>query len=303
MSLYHKYRPSSLDQVVGNSEVVSSLTALLGKEEKPHSFLLTGPTGCGKTTIGRIIANVLEAGEDFIELDSATTSGGVDSIRSIRERSQFTPMSGKVRVWMIDECHTLTSQAQEALLKLLEDTPSHVYIILCTTDPQKLRPTLRGRCSIFNLSTLSSGQMIKLIKRVLEQEEEELETPVIKQIVKDTMGHPRNALQLLEQVLSVDPENRLEAAQKPAIIERESIELCRLLVNGDASWHKVRELLKGLKGEDAESIRRHVLGYIQSVLLNGTNDQAGLVLEQFIDPFYNSGFPGLVLACYSVVRG
>jgi len=305
MSLYLKYRPTTLDEVFGNIEALESLSGML-KRDTPHAFLLTGPTGCGKTTIGRIIAKELgcppsDKNTDFKEIDSADFRG-IDTIRKIREIANFSPLKNVCRVWLIDECHKLTGDAQSALLKILEDTPKHVYFILCTTDPQKLLPTIKGRCSVFETRPLDERQMMSLLRKVVKAENESLEKPVYDQIIQDSFCHPRNALQILDQVLRVDSENRLATATKAAENQSQSIELCRILLKG-GGWKRVAVILKGLKNEDPESIRRHILAYCQSVLLNGDQERAGLIMEEMIEPFYNTGYAGLVFACYSVMKG
>lgn len=302
MSLYLKYRPTSLDEIVGNDELVISLKSMLTDTDTcPHSFLLVGPTGCGKTTIGRIIASELGCiGSDFKEVDSADFRG-IDTIREVRNQSQYMAAEGSVRVWLMDECHKMTNDAQNALLKALEDTPSHVYFILATTDPQKLLPTIKGRCSTFNVKTLHETQMMKLLRRVVKAEGKTLSKVVYEQIVQDSFGHPRNALQTLDQVLRVDSEIQLATAKRAAEEQSESIELCRALI-GKRGWKEISTILEGLKEQDAESIRRHVMGYCQSVLLKSTNHHAAFVLECFLEPFYNSGFPGLVFAAYSAAN-
>jgi len=302
MSLYVKHRPADFDGVLGNEGVVQAISTLVTKEDAPHSYLLTGPTGCGKTTIGRIMVNLLGcSGMDFMEVDSADFRG-IDTIRDIRRQAQFAPMESRCRVWLLDECHKMSGDAQSALLKILEDTPAHVYFILCTTDPQKLLPTIKGRCSQFQVNTLQEKQIISLLRRVVKAEGENLQKAVYEQIAMDSQGHPRNALTILEQVLSVPEEQRLEMAQQTAAVQSQAIELCRALFENGPSWKKVSSILAGLTDQDPEGVRRMVLAYCNSVLLKSDNPKAGLVMEMFIEPFYNTGFPGLTYACYSVVN-
>lgn len=302
MSLYLKYRPTEFNQIIGNSDVIASLEGMVKDIAKcPHSFLFTGETGCGKTTIGRIIATRLGAkGADLREVDSADFRG-IDTIRDIRKQSQYMPLESPVRVWLLDEVHKLTNDAQNALLKILEDTPKHVYFILCTTDPQKLIPTLKGRCSQFQVKPLTDGQMFQLLRSVVKAEGESLAKIVYEQITMDSLGHPRNALQILDQVLRVDGEKRLEVAKQSAEQQSLSIELCRALI-GKQPWKKVAGILEGLKDQEPESIRRHVLGYAQAVLLKGENNTAAAVLEAFWEPLYDVGYPGLVYCCYSSIN-
>ncbi len=302
MSLYLKYRPQNLSGIVGNTELVSALDGMLNDQEKcPHSFLLTGPTGCGKTTIGRIIAERLGCkGSDLREIDNANFRG-IDTVREIIKQTQFKPLEGPCRVWIIDECHKMTNDAQNALLKILEDTPKHVYFILCTTDPQKLIGTIKGRCSVFTVKTLADAEMMGLLRRVVRAEGESLPKVVYEQIIQDSLGHSRNALQTLDQVLRVESEKRLEVAKRAAEEQSEAIELCRALI-GRKDWKEIASILTGLKGQEPENIRRVVMGYAQAILLKTDNPQAGLVLEEFLEPFYNTGFPGLVYACYAVIK-
>ena len=144
--------------------------------------------------------------------------------------------------------------------------------------------------------------MQKLLKKVVRGEEKRITISVYEQIIQDSFGLPRNALQILDRVLQVPEEQQLEMAKSSAAQASESIQLCRSLIDS-SPWKKVSTILNGLKDQDPESIRRHVLGYCQSVLLKGENKKAAFVMEMFRDPFYDIGFPGLVLSCYSVVKG
>ena len=158
MSLSRKYRPQSLDEIYGNKAVVKSLGSVLNKKEVPPAFLFTGNSGCGKTSLARIAATQLGCtGHDFKEVDSADFRG-IDTIRGIRRQMRLKSMSG-IRVWLLDECHKMSGDAQSALLKALEDPPSHVYFMLATTDPQKLLKTIRNRCVHFEVQPLGNSEI------------------------------------------------------------------------------------------------------------------------------------------------
>lgn len=305
MNFHTKYRPATLDEVIGNREVVASLRAILdGKKDVPRAILFHGPTGCGKTTLARIFARGIGvAEEDLVEVDSADFRG-VDTIREIRRQSSYMPLYGQRRAWILDECHRMTPDAQSALLKALEDSPEHVCYILCTTDPQKLLPTILGRCVQYQVQPLTDLEMKQLIRRVVKAEGESLDKEVYEHIVTESEGHPREALQLLAQILSVEPEERSGVIFRTKEVSTQAIELCRLLLKPGTPWKQVAEVLKALENEDSERIRRAVLGYCKSILLSDNhNVRAAEVMECFFEPTFNTGFPGIVLAAYSAVFG
>lgn len=303
MSLYLKYRPKTLKELRGNEDIKLAVASMMEKPETcPHVFLLTGPTGCGKTTTARIMATMLGCSEqDCKEIDSADFRG-IDTVREIRNSMKYHPLQGSCRVWIIDECHKMTNDAQSAALKMLEDTPSHVYFILCTSDPQKLLPTIKGRCVQFQVKPLNDEQMIGLLSRICRAEKTKVDEEVLRQITLDSLGHSRNAIQILEQVIRVPQEKQLEIARKTAEEQSQVIELCRALIQR-MSWKKVAVILTGLKDQEPENIRRVVLGYCQAILLKGENDGAAAVLEAFWEPTYNIGFPGIVFMCYQTIKG
>jgi DNA polymerase III gamma/tau subunit len=307
MSLYLKYRPNDFNEVIGNREIVSTLKGMMrNKETFPHTFLFYGPTGCGKTTFARIVAKKLNCtDQNIVEVDTAQFRG-IDTVREIRRNAQFRPLGGGIRVFIIDEVHKMTTDAQNAFLKILEDTPKDIYFILCTTNEKSLLPTIRGRCSQFQVSLLNNSQMELLLTDVTEKENESISNEVLSEIVKSANGHPRNALTILEQVFAIPEKRRLRFAKQAIIEEKQSIDLCRALLKRE-SWSKVKTILKGLKGQDEEGIRRVVMGYATNTLLGTNNSKieeaAAMILEEFVEPFYNSGFPGLVAACYFVING
>lgn len=301
MSLYHTYRPSDFSEIVGNEEIIESLEKMLSGESS-HSFLFTGEKGCGKTTMGRILASKLGAsGADYIEINSSQFRG-IDTIRDIIKQSSYMPLNGTARVWLIDEAHKITNDAQNAFLKILEEPPKHIYFILCTTDPQKLIEPLKDRCTTFVVKSLNDKQMFKLLKRIARKENEVLDDKLLEVITDSSKGHPRAALQILEKVFSVPEDKRLKIAKKVEDDESQAIELCRAMFR-NASWKEISSILRGIKDEDPEGVRRLILSYFSSVLLKQENDTAAAIMEVFSENFYNTGFSGLILACYTVIKG
>lgn len=303
MNLSEKYRPKKLEEVVGNAEIVASLQKDVKKNKVPKVLLFHGPTGTGKTTLARIMANAVNAGNNIIEMNSAQFNG-IDTIRELRQKSRYMPINGKSKAYIMDEIHMLSSAAQEGWLKDLEDTPKHVYYFLCTTNPEKLKDTLRGRCIECSLEKLNDEDMQTLLARTVKAEKEKLDKKVYKAIVKSANGHPRNALNVLQQVLSVSDKKRLKIAKTVELEKTQSIELCKALLKQGTPWKEIQTILKGLNASDAEGIRRHVLGYCQSVLLNGSNykgahERAATVMEEFMENTYDAGFYRITFACIS----
>lgn len=301
--LYKVYRPKTLDEVIGNEGTVESLKKMIEKKKLPHALLLYGPSGCGKTTIGRILRRELGCGLLDYQEKNVSDFRGIDTIRDIAQVMPMAPASGKCRIFLLDECHQLTKDAQNAALKILEDTPSHVYFILCTTDPGKLIPTVRKRCMPLPVELLDNDHMMKLLKRVNKRAELDVSTEHLELISENCEGSARQALVLLDKVSHLAGKARGKAIHEKLDEERsEVIDLCRGLLERKMGWADIARLLKELKDVEEEKIRWAVMGYMNAVLLSGRkSDQAAQVIRNFERPFYDSHRNGLTLACYESI--
>lgn len=303
-SLSVRYRCKSLEEVIGNESVIKGLSKVLNRSEDklPHAYLLTGDAGTGKSVVARIIASSLgcDSSFDFREMDAADFRG-IDTIRSIREHISLSPMKSKCRVWFLDECHQLTNDAQEGLLKAIEDPPSTAFFILATTEPEKLKASLKRRCVTYHLSTIDEETIIEYLKRVCEQESSSLTLDVLEYIAKESKGSLGVALSLLELVIDTNDKRARKILEDQETVESQTIDLCRALIK-KKSWKEVAAIITSLEKEEPEKIRRHVCGYFYKVLLNSGSPDAYLVLDAFKEPYYVTGKIGLVLSCYAVSR-
>lgn len=306
MSLYHRHRPRSLDRVIGNEGTVESLRTMLRKRTLPHTILFSGPSGCGKTTLARILVKELACSEmDFSEVNAANFRG-IDTVREISRTMQLAPTGGTCRIWLLDEAHNLSKDAQTAALKILEDTPPHVYFFLATTDPGKLLSTIRSRCTEMPVRLLKDKELDTLVRHVCQRETKaeracEVSEAVLSELVGLAEGSARRALVLLDKIRNLPAKEQAASMRAKADEERASIDLCRALIKKE-QWTKVAKILSGLS-EDPEAVRRGVLGYARSVLLKGKNTQAYAVLLAFENDFYSSGAAGLARASFEAIFG
>ena len=306
MALELKYRPKSLDDVAGNSETLDLLENAFSRDEDSlkHTIMFSGPKGCGKTTLARICADMAKCSEVH-EYDIGNM-GGVDVAREIKVKVPYKPMSGGNLGIILDEVHEGSSKFFNAMLKTLEEPPKHVFFFLCTTDPQKVLPTVKSRCARYEVGLLSQKEMVSFLERVSDREEKENEDlqilgDTIELIARASRGTPREALIMLDQSIGLKPEQQLVFADQAQVKEAQVKELCQALLK-KKKWKYVATIIKGLK-EDPESIRRAVLGYMSAVLLNSGGGQSYVIMDSFREPFFNTGKAGLTLACYESIEG
>lgn len=301
MALYNEYRPKEFKDIVGNKEVVESLEKLLNNKSMPHVFMFTGNSGCAKTTTARIMANKLTDKQTAIIEINCSNKAGADQADTIISELNNRAIGSKNKVYILDEIHMSSKHFQNALLKPFEDTPDHVYFFLCTTDPQKIIKTIKSRATTYNFSPPPTRDMIKLLRNISKQEDKEISTEVIRDILKSTSNHPRASLNILEKIMEIEgEENQKKAIENTNGNESKVNELCIALLSGKP-WKDIRVLVKGLEG-DAESNRRAILGYLNSGLMNGWTDRykknVFALMECFEYNFYDTGNVGLSMACY-----
>ena len=219
-ALYRKYRPTTFDDVVGQDVVVKTLINAIKNNKLSHAYIFSGPRGTGKTSIAKILAKAINCEDensiicdkcvsctqinnkqstDIIEIDAASNNG-IDEIREIRNKVGLVPTTGKYKVYIIDEVHMLTTGAFNALLKTLEEPPSHAIFILATTEFHKIPATIVSRCQKFEFKKIENKKMFDRIKKITIEEGIKIDDKCIKEIVRLSDGGLRDCISLLDQV-------------------------------------------------------------------------------------------------------
>ncbi|NLY55848.1 MAG: DNA polymerase III subunit gamma/tau [Firmicutes bacterium] len=223
ISLYRKWRPQRFSDVIGQTHVTRTLQNALQMGRIGHAYLFSGPRGTGKTTIAKLFAKAVNCAKgpgpepcdecenclqikqgvsmDVIEIDGASNRG-IDEIRDLREKVRFVPSQGRYKVYIIDEVHMLTTEAFNALLKTLEEPPSHAIFIFATTEPHKVPATILSRCQSFSFHRIALTDLVARLRQIAEAESLEVSDSALHLIARNAQGGLRDALSLLDQCIA-----------------------------------------------------------------------------------------------------
>ncbi len=292
--LYQKYRSSDFDEIKGQDHVTKLLKNAVKTDQIAQAYLFVGSRGTGKTSTARILAKAVNCknlkkdgnpcGEceyclsiaagrflDLIEIDAASNRG-IDQIRQLKEKIEFSPSEGKFKVYIIDEVHMLTTEAFNALLKTLEEPPAHVIFILATTDVHKLPPTILSRCQRYDFRLGTEKEIKGLIREIIKKEEITIEEEALDVIVQNAKGSYRDALSILDVIYTGQEERKKEITLEETrkILGLPDFDNVVLLLknllegNGSKSLAVIEELEE--KGVNLQQFTSYVLDILRRIL-------------------------------------
>ena len=310
-ALYRKYRPKTFDDVAGQEVIIRTLKNAVINDKISHAYLFAGPRGCGKTSIAKIFAKLVnckdsvdgipcnkcvcctqsnEQNMDVIEMDAASNNG-VDEIREINNKVNLVPSLGKYKIYIIDEVHMLTIGAFNALLKTLEEPPSHVIFILATTDPHKVPITILSRCQRFDLKKIPVENIYNRLKYICDNENIKIEDDAIWEIARLGDGGLRDAIGILDQVVSyaVDTVTLNDVHEVNGTISQENVfNLMKNVVDNNLT-----EVINTItdysnKGKSIIKITEEIILFLRNAILASTTTLEDKNIYQEINNHFNT---------------
>ncbi len=308
-ALYRKYRPQNFSDVIGQDHVVRTLLNEISSDSVSHAYLFCGPKGSGKTTMARLLAKAVNCEDkrgpepcnkcascreiiegravDIMEVDAASHRG-IDDIREIREGIRFSPSRLKYRLFILDEAHQLTSGAANALLKTLEEAPSHAIFILATTEAHKMIQTIISRCQRFDFRKLTVPEMVERMKKIAKNEGFGADEEALKIIAVSSGGSMRDAEGLLSQVISFasgeEGITREDVKELLGVVEKQVISsFINTLIEGNGK--EALTVMSNLfsQGVDPEEFHENLMRYLREMIIlkivSGKGERSGPVYD------------------------
>lgn len=300
MTLITKYRPKKFEDVVGQDKAVRALKRAIEKGTS-QTFLLTGPTGVGKTSLARIAAKAAGCVDGaMVEVDAASNTG-IDDMRSVAEHLAHSPLFGDRMAIIIDEAHGLSKPAVTSLLKTFEEPPEWGLWFMCTTEPTKVPVAIKSRCLHLPLKPVNIDVLSQLLKGIVTKEKLKVHNRILELCINEAQGSPRQAIANLAACAEAKTSEEAAELLQSALETPQAIDLARLLFKG-CTWRDCQDLLKNMKDQNAESVRQVIRAYMTSCALSIPSGpklkQALAVLEAFDTPFNSQdGISPVVLAC------